>query len=76
MARTNVYLPDALVTAWRTAGRMNLSRITQIAIEQELARSDTDLWLWRVAVLRGWDVSHEDAVTALLDGAATAGADA
>ena len=58
MARVNVYLPHELAREWRSAGRVNLSLITQIAIRRELARSNTELWLRRVTVLRGWDVTH------------------
>jgi post-segregation antitoxin (ccd killing protein) len=70
MARVNVYLPDELVRAWRAGGRTNLSQLTQIAIRQELARSDTEMWLLRVNVQRGWDLSHEEALAALLEDAA------
>jgi post-segregation antitoxin (ccd killing protein) len=73
MARANVYLPEQLAREWRTAGTMNLSQLTQIAIRRELARTNTDLWLERVAVLREWDVSHEEVLRALLEDAATSG---
>jgi hypothetical protein len=75
MARINVYLPDELADAWRAAGRMNLSQLTQIAIRRELARWDTDPWLRRVTVERGWEVSHQEALAALGEDAARAGGD-
>lgn len=67
MARVNVYLPDELAREWRARGKTNLSQVTQVALEQELSRSKTDRWLKRVIVLRGWDVSHEQVLAALLD---------
>ena len=73
MARANIYLPDELARAWRTAGRINLSQITQIAMRRELARSNTDLWLQRIAAQRGWYASHEDVLGALREDAAVAG---
>jgi post-segregation antitoxin (ccd killing protein) len=76
MSRVNVYLPDELAHEWRTAGRTNLSQITQNAIRRELARWDTDMWLRRVTVQRGWNVSHQEVLGALLEDAATAGGDA
>ena len=58
MARMNVYMPDRLAEAVRAAG-MNLSNITQVAAERELARMRVSSWLSRV--LFGWsiDVSPE-----------------
>ena len=75
MARVNVYLPDELARAWRADGRTNLSQLTQIAIRRELARSNTEMWLLRVTVERGWDLSHEEALGALLEDAVTKGGD-
>ena len=71
MARANIYVPDELARAWRAAGRSNLSQIAQIAMTQELARSNTDSWLMRVTVQRGWNASHDEAVGALRTDAAT-----
>jgi len=73
MARVNVYLPHELAREWRSAGRVNLSLITQIAIRRELARSNTELWLRRVTVLRGWDVTHAQVLEALQEEGATTG---
>jgi hypothetical protein len=74
MARVNVYLPDELAREWRAADLdINVSRITQIALERELARRKTRLWLQRVTVERGWDVTHQEILAALQEDAATAG---
>jgi hypothetical protein len=64
MARVNVYMPDGLAEAVRAAG-MNLSNITQVAAERELARRRVSPWLARV--LLGWstDVSPEATLEAL-----------
>jgi hypothetical protein len=64
MARVNVYMPDSLADAVRAAG-MNLSNITQVAAERELARMRVSPWLARV--LFGWsmDVSPEATLEAL-----------
>jgi hypothetical protein len=74
MARVNVYLPEKLAREWREAG-FNISRITQVALERELAQWKTDRWLARVTVQRGWDVSHQQILEALREDAATAGGD-
>jgi post-segregation antitoxin (ccd killing protein) len=76
MARANVYLPDELAREWRAEGLMNLSQVTQIAMRRELARWQTDAWLRRVTVQRGWEMTHEEALGALRGDAATAGGDA
>jgi len=72
MARVNVYLPDELAREWRAAG-LNVSRITQNALERELARWKTRMWLSRVTVQRGWEVTHQEVLAALREDAATAG---
>jgi hypothetical protein len=74
MARVNVYLPEGLAREWREAG-FNLSRITQRALEQDLARWKADQWLARVTVQRGWVVSHKQILEALREAVATAGRD-
>jgi len=74
MARINVYLPDELARDWRTVG-INVSRLTQNALRRELARWRSDMWLRRVAVQRMEAVSHQDALGALLEDAATGGGD-
>ncbi|HUE07156.1 MAG TPA: hypothetical protein VMP41_06995 [Acidimicrobiales bacterium] len=75
MARVNIYLPDELASAWRAGGRTNLSQLTQTAIRRELARSNTEMWLLRVTVERGGDLSHGEALGALLEDEAATGGD-
>jgi post-segregation antitoxin (ccd killing protein) len=72
VARVNVYLPEDLAREWREAG-LNISRITQNALERELALLETRRWLQRVTVQRGWVVSHQEVLAALREDAATAG---
>lgn len=72
MARVNVYLPDELAREWRTAG-FNISRVTQIAVERELARWKSDMWLRRVAVQRLSGVSHQEAFGTLTEEATSGG---
>jgi post-segregation antitoxin (ccd killing protein) len=65
MARLNVYVPDELAARARDAG-LNVSRLTQAALEAELQMSELDAWLDRVAAdppLAA--VSHEDVLRAL-----------
>ena len=50
MARVNVYLPDDLATRARAA-ELNVSRLTQAAIQRELDRCALDEWLDEVAAL-------------------------
>jgi post-segregation antitoxin (ccd killing protein) len=64
MARVNVYLPDALAARARAAG-VNISGITQDAIRNALAGSDTDLWLERLKRLPRAEIAHDDVITAL-----------
>lgn len=47
MARLNVYVPDELAARARDAG-LNVSKLTQEAIEEELQRSDLLAWMERV----------------------------
>ena len=44
MARINIYLPDELARAAKEAG-LNVSRLTQAALSDALAATDTDRWL-------------------------------
>lgn len=74
MARVNVYLPEKLAREGRHAG-FNISRITQVALERELARWKTDMWLARVTVQRGWAAAHHQVLEALREDAATGGRD-
>lgn len=65
MARLNVYVPDELAARAREAG-LNVSKLTQEALEAELQKSELDAWLDGVAAappLAG--VSHEDVLRAL-----------
>ncbi|WP_436698265.1 type II toxin-antitoxin system CcdA family antitoxin [Nocardioides sp. BYT-33-1] len=47
MARLNVYVPDELAVRARAAG-LNVSKLTQEAIETELQRRDLRAWMERV----------------------------
>jgi len=44
MGRMNVYLPDDLAEAARSAD-LNVSAITQAAVREALAAQETDAWL-------------------------------
>ncbi|WP_116710780.1 type II toxin-antitoxin system CcdA family antitoxin [Actinomycetospora cinnamomea] len=72
MARFNVWVPDDLAARARALG-LNVSALTQAALERELARHATDDWLDRlpsVATMdeaRGSSVSHASALAALDD---------
>ena len=63
MARVNIYLPDDLAAAVRTAG-INLSSLTQDAIRRELAGRTTDAWLATLDHVPS-QVSHATALAAL-----------
>lgn len=64
MSRINVYLPDELADRARAAG-LNVSSLTQQAVQRELqARSSND-WVGRVEALPAVDVTHDDALVAL-----------
>lgn len=63
MPRVNIYLPEDLAAAVRTAG-INLSSLTQEAIRQELAGRTTDAWLASLDP-GSPQVSHDDALAAL-----------
>ncbi len=63
MARVNIYLPDDLAAAVRTAG-INLSSLTQDAIRRELAGRTTDVWLATLDATRA-PVPHDTALAAL-----------
>jgi hypothetical protein len=57
MAKVTVYLPDRLAEAVRAVG-MNLSNVTRVAAERELAQMRVSSWLSRVALQRAMDVPH------------------
>ncbi|WP_218822340.1 type II toxin-antitoxin system CcdA family antitoxin [Geodermatophilus pulveris] len=59
----NIYLPDDLAAAVRTAG-INLSSLTQDAIRRHLAGRTTDAWLATLQPAAS-PVSHDDALAAL-----------
>lgn len=63
MARINVYLPDELAAAARTAG-LNVSALTQQAINDSLARQATDAWLAGLGDEES-AVSHDEVLAAL-----------
>ena len=63
MPRVNVYLPDDLAAAARTAG-LNLSSLTQEAIRRELTGRTTDAWLTTLDPAPS-EVSHDTALAAL-----------
>ncbi|HEY1651790.1 MAG TPA: type II toxin-antitoxin system CcdA family antitoxin [Acidimicrobiales bacterium] len=58
MAQWNVYLPEDLAVEVRAAG-LNVSRLTQAALHQELACSRARTWLQRVA----WERTTRETVS-------------
>lgn len=64
MARVNVYLPDEMARAARTAG-LNISKVTQEALSENLARKETDGWLDRLEALPHTEVPHERVIAAI-----------
>lgn len=64
MARVNVYLPDDLAARAKDAD-LNVSALTQRAIEQELAGRATKAWLERIRKLPPSGVSHDSVIAAL-----------
>jgi post-segregation antitoxin (ccd killing protein) len=64
MARVNVYLPDELAARAKEAD-LNVSSLTQRAIEQELAGQATDRWLAELRKLPPSGVTHEQVIEAL-----------
>lgn len=64
MARLNVYLPDWLAERARAA-RLNMSSLTQAAVEAELARRAGTEWLARVAELPALSIDHDEVVAAM-----------
>lgn len=74
MARINVYLPDDLATAAREQG-LNVSRLTQDAVRDALAASETDAWLEALPDTTGSAVSHDDVMRALDEARAEFGDD-
>ena len=66
MARVNVYLPDELAARARDAG-LNVSGVTQEALEEALALKDTDRWLHRLDHLPRAPIAHDRVIEALDD---------
>jgi post-segregation antitoxin (ccd killing protein) len=64
MARVNIYLPDELAERARAAG-VNVSGVTQDAIRNALAATDTDRWLDRLDQMPRAGVPHERVIRAL-----------
>ena len=64
MARVNVYLPDELAREARAAG-LNISRLTQEALSDNLAHSETDRWLDALEGLPRVNIPHVSVVRAL-----------
>ncbi len=63
MPRVNIYLPDDLAEAVRSAG-LNLSSLAQEAIRRHLAERTTDAWLATLEAPPA-SVAHDDALAAL-----------
>lgn len=66
MARVNVYLPDELAQRARSAG-LNISKVAQQALSDNLAQNETDRWLDRLEGLPRADISHERVIQAIDD---------
>jgi len=64
MARVNVYLPDELAAKAREA-ELNVSGLTQAAIQRELDRQSLDAWLDEVAALPPTGIDDEAVVEAV-----------
>jgi post-segregation antitoxin (ccd killing protein) len=64
MARVNVYLPNELALAARAAD-LNISKITQEALSDNLAQSATDSWLDRLEDLPRAAISHGRVIEAI-----------
>jgi post-segregation antitoxin (ccd killing protein) len=64
MARVNVYLPDELANAARSAG-LNVSNVTQEALRRELASRTTAAWLLQLQKLPPTEIEHDEALRAL-----------
>ena len=63
MARLNVYVPDDLAKAARAAG-LNVSALTQAAIDRALAAKATNDWLASLPRVQT-GATHEQVITAL-----------
>jgi post-segregation antitoxin (ccd killing protein) len=72
MASVNVYLPDDLADEVKRAD-LNVSRIAQEAIREELATAGATRWLRRVARLSPTKAGHVRALEAVRDARAEFG---
>jgi post-segregation antitoxin (ccd killing protein) len=63
MARLNVYVPDALAQRAKARG-LNVSALTQAAINAELENSATDAWLEGLE-RRSTGARHDDVLDAI-----------
>jgi post-segregation antitoxin (ccd killing protein) len=66
MARVNVYLPGDLAERAREAG-LNVSRLTQEAVEDALAAMSVGEWVAKVRQRPGHDIPHDRVLQALDD---------
>jgi len=73
MARVNVYLPDELAASAREAG-LNISGLTQDAVQDALAAVSTDRWLDRLEHRQRHNIAHERVLKALADARSEFGA--
>lgn len=64
MARVNIYLPDDLADAARSAD-LNISSLTQTAIRRELRRGELREWMTGVSRLPRLHVDHAAVVAAV-----------
>ncbi len=64
IARVNVYLPDELAQKARAAG-LNVSKVTQQALSNTLAQSETNRWLDHLDCLPRVEVSHRRVIDAI-----------
>jgi post-segregation antitoxin (ccd killing protein) len=64
MARVNVYLPDELARAARAAD-LNISKVAQEALSNNLAQRETDSWLDHLEDLPRANISHGQVIAAI-----------
>jgi len=64
MARVNVYLPDDLASAAKTAD-LNVSRLTQEALRSALATARVDDWLDEIGSTRPVEIDPRAVVAAV-----------
>jgi len=64
MARVSVYLPDELAREARDAG-LNISRLTQETLSDNLSRNETNRWLDGLERLPRTAVAHGTVIAAI-----------